>query len=455
MKLSEKPERQFIFLTICILAAAAIAANFIISEKIKKSFIESRKEPVAHFVSKQIENHLPLNAFLSKDYESSRPYFEKYFTNIDTEDVIRIKVYNKNSDIIYSDEPNLLGKNFSDNKELREALEGEIAVEIKEPLEKENVYEKGYKQLMEIYLPVYYSGESGPQGVVEVYYKLDALNSEIGRLKIFLAVIFILIFLFLFGGLFWIFKNASDKIKVAYKKDSERLQELAKLRNEFVFVAAHELRAPAAAISGFIDLIFEKEGELANETKNNLNKIKSANQHLSELVNDLLSVARAESEKIKITVSPQEIIKIVSIVIEELSPLAARNKISIEYDPSIKLPFVLANEKALKEIITNLIMNAIKYSKENGKVFIYHEMNGEFLATHIKDTGLGIKKEDESRIFQKFWRSKNVITLGISGTGLGLFITKELVERMGGKIWFKSKEGEGSIFSFELPISLE
>lgn len=453
MKLSEKPERQFIFLTVCILVASAIAANFIISEKIKKRFIESRKEPVAHFVSKQIESHLPLNAFLSKDYESNRPYFEKYFANIDTEDVIRIKVYNKNSDIIYSDESNLLGKNFSDNKELREALEGEIAVEIKEPLEKENAYEKGYKQLMEIYLPVYYSGESRPQGVVEVYYKLDALNSEISKLKFFLAIIFILMFLFLFGGLFWIFKNASNKIKTAYKKDSERLRELAMLRNEFVFVAAHELRAPAAAISAYIDLIFEKRDALGEETKNNLDKIKSVNQHLSELVNDLLSVARAESEKIKITVSPQEIVKIVSGVIEELASLAAQNKVLIEYKPSLKLPFVLANERALREVIINLVMNAVKYNKENGKVFIYHEINGEFLATHIKDTGLGIKKEDESRIFQKFWRSKDVIIRGISGTGLGLFITKELVERMRGKIWVKSREGEGSIFSFELPIS--
>lgn len=242
----------------------------------------------------------------------------------------------------------------------------------------------------------------------------------------------------------------AEQIKEYQKRELDKAKELSKLKDEFVFVAAHELRTPVTAIRGFIEMI--REEKLNPNAKENLKEISRAIDRLHKLVGDLLEVARSEAGRIKINVSSNQITGNIKDTLKEFRPLLKEKKIDLIYK-SVSLPPVLVDADKLKEILVNLISNAIKYTPEGGVVTIGHKLKDNQLATFIKDTGAGIPKKDFPKIFSKFYRSEQGAVRSQEGTGLGLFIVKELVEKMNGKIWFESKDGIGSIFYFMFPLA--
>lgn len=243
-----------------------------------------------------------------------------------------------------------------------------------------------------------------------------------------------------------------EMIIESYNDQTDRMR-VDQLKNEFVFVAAHELRNPVTAIKLLLDIIFEDK-RLAIEPvlRGYLDKVQEANTRLLQLVDDLLEVSRTEAGQLKIQVGPQDIVAHISGIIAEMRPSALTKNVVIDYAPPAKLPEVSADSNKLKEIVGNLISNAIKYNIDGGCVTISHEVAGKELVTRVADTGIGISDEDQKKLFGKFWRSEDLAVRAQAGTGLGLFIVKELVERMGGRIWVESKKGKGSTFSFSLPI---
>lgn len=234
------------------------------------------------------------------------------------------------------------------------------------------------------------------------------------------------------------------------------LKQLQELKNEFTFIAAHELRTPVTAIKGFLSMVFEGDaGVISEKLKQYLDPVRQANDRLIQLVNDILEIARSEAGRLKVEVSPTDMEKCVRDILIELKPLAGQKKISLQYEPAIGIPKVFADELRLKEIITNFVSNSIKYNNEGGWVKISHELKDNILVTSVADNGFGMSREEQNKVFEKFFRSGAAKVKSIQGTGLGLFITKELVEKMDGKVWFSSEEGKGTTFSFSLKTIIE
>lgn len=246
-----------------------------------------------------------------------------------------------------------------------------------------------------------------------------------------------------------------DILSARFNDMVQILKENRKLRDEFVFISAHELRTPVTAIKGYLSMILDKTfGEVPQAVKENLEIVNASNERLVQLVNDLLEVARSEAGKMKINMEATPIGENVTTVLNELKSLSDKKGIKVSYnEPELsKLP-VMADPYKLKEVLTNLIGNAIKYTLGNGDIQITHEKKENNLIIHIKDHGMGMTPEDVSKLFAKFYRVQNDNTAAIEGTGLGLFICKEIVERMKGKIWVESEVGKGSTFSFSLALS--
>lgn len=251
-------------------------------------------------------------------------------------------------------------------------------------------------------------------------------------------------------------KDELEDLGKAFNKMGDGLKRLQELKNEFVFIAAHELRTPVTAIKGYISMILEGDaGPISENIKKFLEPVGIANDRLVQLINDILEIARSEAGRIKIQVFSVNIRAAVKGVIRDILPLTTQKKITIDYiighGEPIDLPLVLADTMRLREVITNFVSNAIKYGREGGWVKIYHESDDSYITTHIEDNGMGIPKKEQNRIFEKFFRSETSRITQIQGTGLGLFITKELVEKMGGRVWFESEENKGARFSFKLP----
>ncbi|MBI5220575.1 MAG: sensor histidine kinase [Candidatus Liptonbacteria bacterium] len=237
------------------------------------------------------------------------------------------------------------------------------------------------------------------------------------------------------------------------------LKRLKELREEFVFIAAHELKTPVAAIKGYISFVLDEKmsGPISAQAKEFLSQVNKANKRLVQLVEDLLEVARSEAGRLKIQVNPVVLGEPIRAVLTELQPLADEKKIQLAYAESGPGPQALADADRIKEVMVNLVGNAIKYTlpapagQKANTVTVGHELRPGEIVTHVTDTGLGMSPEAQQRLFEKFYRIQTDQTQHISGTGLGLFIVRQIIEKMGGKIWARSEEGKGSTFSFSLP----
>lgn len=237
---------------------------------------------------------------------------------------------------------------------------------------------------------------------------------------------------------------------------NEKLRALDQAKSEFVSVAAHQLRTPLAGVKWSVGLLLGGDvGALSNEQKALLIKTYESNERMIALINDMLSADRAESGKQKFAFVPQQILNIVDSVVFEVLPLARKKDITLEFENRREdTPHVLIDGEKMRAVIQNLLENAVKYTMTGGRVSIGFREEGGSLIVSIKDTGIGISPQDQSRIFSRFFRGTNALKAETDGTGLGLFIAKSIVEKHGGKIWFESTEGVGSTFYFTIPLAL-
>ncbi len=244
-----------------------------------------------------------------------------------------------------------------------------------------------------------------------------------------------------------------EDLGTAFNKMMAGLKQLQELKDEFVFIAAHELRTPVAAIKGYLSMLMDGSvGVIDDAAKGFIKKVMNANQRLIQLVNDLLQVARSEAGKLTIQVAATDVAEPIQSTLDELAPLAKEKSITMNYEPKDAAK-VMADPVRLKEVLVNLVGNAIKYSGNGGSVIVSHEVQDKNLVVHVADTGFGITKAAQARLFEKFYRVQTEKTREITGTGLGLFIVKQIIEKMNGKIWVDSEEGKGSVFSFSLPLA--
>ena len=238
---------------------------------------------------------------------------------------------------------------------------------------------------------------------------------------------------------------------VEYAQLFQKVKEADQLKTDFLSVATHELKTPMSIIKGQIsnvtDGIF---GEVNDNIKEHLLDTINQTDRLNNLVQDLLDVSRIEQGKISFNIVQISPAKVINPLIEKFREKATEKDIKVAYEEIEGDAILLADEGRYQEIMTNLIDNAIKYSKE-GSVVVRHEVKDKVIVTRVKDSGIGMSSKERARLFQRFYRIKNEKTKGIAGTGLGLWIIKQYIEKMGGKISVDSLEGVGTEFIVELP----
>lgn len=227
------------------------------------------------------------------------------------------------------------------------------------------------------------------------------------------------------------------------------------IKSEFISVASHQLKTPLAGIKWMSNLLLDGKIKKTIDQQNEYIKdINYSNERMIKLVSNLLYVSSIESGyKFKIVKKKNNIAKIVDQILLYNKQLSGNKKIKIIESESISKKLILnIDGNKIRQVIDNLITNAIKYSKENGIIEIDCGHKKGEIVFKIKDNGIGIPKEQQNKIFEKFYRADNATKNDPMGTGLGLYITKLMVEAHGGKLWFESKENKGATFYFSLPI---
>jgi signal transduction histidine kinase len=283
----------------------------------------------------------------------------------------------------------------------------------------------------------------------------QGLNQIIFRSSIFILVLIFSIFLLKSVRKEVIQREKIEELAKQLTKANVRLKELDKLKSEFVSFATHQIRAPLAAIKGYTSMIIEGSyGEISKKMKGVVDKIYKSSESLVLVVEDYLNISRIEIGRMKYDFKILDFGKLIREIVQELTPNIKRAElnVSINIDESGEYKANI-DEGKMRQVIVNLIDNAIKYTKK-GSITISLSKSGDTgkLLASISDTGVGISKEMMLKLFSKFIRAKNASDVNIGGTGLGLYIAKQMTEaHSGGRLWVESKgKGKGSTFFVEL-----
>ncbi len=238
---------------------------------------------------------------------------------------------------------------------------------------------------------------------------------------------------------------------VAVMQDITTLKELDKMKSEFVSVVSHDLKTPLTAIRGFADLV-RMTGTLNEQQQEFVAKIREITREMAAMISDLLDIGKIEAG-IEMEKVPCDLGALAGEVITDLEFRAKEKNISVELQSIDQVPVVTGDPNRLKQVIMNLVGNAIKYTPDGGQVSVRISREDGRLVTAVQDSGYGIAPRDQKQLFQKFYRVRNEHTAHIEGTGLGLTIARSIVEQHGGRIWVESEVGKGSTFSFSLPFT--
>ncbi|MFA5755185.1 MAG: ATP-binding protein [Candidatus Paceibacterota bacterium] len=230
---------------------------------------------------------------------------------------------------------------------------------------------------------------------------------------------------------------------------------IEKMKTEFVSVAAHQLRTPLSAIKWTIRMILDGDaGAINDEQKDLLEKTYLSNERMIVLINDLLNVSRIEEGRLLYNQEDAQLEDIAEEIINSSQEILKIKKMKLDYNqPTKLLPKVKVDREKMGVVIQNLLENAVKYTPEKGDIKITIESDKKNVIFKIKDSGVGIPKNQQDRIFTKFFRAENVTRMETDGTGLGLYTTKNIVQAHKGEIWFESEENKGTTFYFTLPIN--
>jgi len=241
-------------------------------------------------------------------------------------------------------------------------------------------------------------------------------------------------------GAIEVFRDLTDEI------------ESDKLKSDFISIASHQLRTPLSAINMYTRMLRDGlAGELSEQQLPYIQTILTSVERMNVLIDTLLNITRIEAGGIVIKPQSVQVDELAREMLTEFKPAARAKSIELTADIPSSISSLRTDSLLVKEVCANLLSNAIKYTPEGGKVHFSLTETSKDIRWQVSDTGYGIPKSDQKNIFLKFFRANNITSKDVSGTGLGLYLIKNIADSLGGDLWFESAENQGSTFHFHLP----
>ncbi len=346
--------------------------------------------------------------------------------------------------------------------------------------------EKGTFDIVETFLPIYAEGSAEGEGVVphavfgfyrDVTASVSAATASAARFR--LATVIVTMGL-MYLALLFIVSRAQKQTNAIRQRLAEtvmmerelaeqldqqnarligtndKLKEANEARSRFLSTASHELKTPLTALLAFTDILRKnKDGNLTPRQAQQLDIMRRSGGHLKLLIDDLLDMSRIDARTLKLEPTRFSMSRVLQEMAEGMAPIFSEKKQQFDVVLPPADAYVAADRARIVQVVSNLLSNASKYSPESASVVMTGEVKEGAVHVHVKDSGIGISEADQKHLFQLFFRAENAETRKVPGSGLGLVIVKSIVELHGGKVGLQSTWGEGSTFSFSLPLAGE
>lgn len=234
--------------------------------------------------------------------------------------------------------------------------------------------------------------------------------------------------------------------------DVTEQKKIDQVKTEFISITSHQLRTPVSSMKWFLEMLLNGDlGEIPERQKSIIEDIYHSSEKISELINDLLDITKMQSGKVILEPTPTNLVEFLKSMLPEISQIFKQKRQIFEFKKPESIPKINIDPKLTWRVVENLLTNASKYTPEGGLVTLEVSADKNNMLIKVVDNGIGIPDAEKHRIFEKFFRAENTSRVG--GTGLGLYISKEIAETAGGRLWFESEEDKGTTFNFVLPLS--
>jgi signal transduction histidine kinase len=466
-------------IVICIVIVAGFSMSYFVSDYFKQTILKRDVDVNAKFIALQAKQHLTPEDFAPKDFDKKDKKYSQFFNEIDTDEIVRIKVWSTNQVVIYSDDKAIVGKPFHDNDELNESLDGgEVVTEISSLTKSESTSEKNFGQLIEMYIPI--KSNSGKIiGVIETYASLDTVNAYIenankiiflGTLSSIIVVVAIIMMTFktfrrnLINPILGIqkhtkliaegkwdiksqsvgydeVKNLGNQVEIMSSKLKEQQVKITKTERlsaigELAARLAHDLRNPLSIIRNSLILIRHRFGS-DPESVEYFNRIDRSIYRMSHQLENVMDFVTTKEFK----VSSNDINAIIKNALEK-----ANIPDSIKVNLSTEDITLDCDQSKLEVVFDNILVNAKQAIGSSGTINIRVNKEPDWVKIEIQDSGHGIPDDVLPKIFEPLFTTKQ------EGTGLGLPSCKNIIEQHGGSISVKTELDKGTTFIITLPI---
>ena len=426
-----------------------------------------------------LRSHLRVSDFSRPVTPARRAALDELFRHSTVPGVVNGGLVSADGTVTYSADHTRIGKHVRHPNIFAQAIAGTITQRV--------TYRTSWRtgknvKVLQILVPVRATLSGRPIGVIglDQDYKLVAIGTgDAGtRLGVILAIALLLLYIALFpimnrltrqlaarntrlqelaeerGQLFEGERAAraeAEAVQRLLAEQNDQLRELDRLKDEFVSLVSHELRTPLTSIRGYVELMLEEEGELGDDQRRFLEIVNRNSERLLALVADLLFLAQIDAGKPAIELASVDLNRIIEECVEASSPVADSKDIDLRLQTR-RLPKLAGDPVRLAQVIDNLVSNALKFTPSGGSVEVRLRAEEGLAVLEVEDTGLGIPEEEQERLFERFFRSSNAMESAIPGTGLGLTITKAIVERHSGTIEIESAANAGTTVRVRLPL---
>ncbi|MEZ4666795.1 MAG: ATP-binding protein [Anaerolineae bacterium] len=238
---------------------------------------------------------------------------------------------------------------------------------------------------------------------------------------------------------------------VANVRDITNFRRAQEMQNVFISTVSHELKTPVAIIKGYVGTLRREDADWEPEViRNSLAVIEDESDRLTALIENLLAASKLRAERMQLDLDDVQVDQLAKSVVERFKTQTKKHKFKLSFSPDF--PGIQADEIRLRQVLDNLVSNAIKYSPDGGTITIGGEVDEHVVTIYVRDQGVGIPEDELERVFERFYRVDGPVAKKTQGTGLGLYLARALVEAHGGRIWVRSKPGSGATFYFTLPL---
>ena len=463
---------RFAVLALLSIAVLALSMAYVLSSLLATAVSDWEWENTAALARRQVElaNLAPLFARKPGPETTQRwgPEIRRAFAGIP--EVTRIKIWNPEATVLWSDETRLIGQRFPENDELQEALTGRVAIEIKSLTRTENVYEPHGARLAEIYVPIF-SSTGAVIGVVEIYKTPARLFATIRRGTLLIWSISLagggVLFLILLPLVREVYgRQVREEVLVEQAERLEqdvaartrdlrgahtRLLEADRVKSQFLASISHELRTPLNSILGFTKVLLRgTDRELSEQQGGFVRAIEKSGTYLLQVVTTVLEASRLQSAKVAPAAEAFDLQALAAECLDSARVLATGKPLTVEAAIAPDVRTIHGDPAMVRQILMSLLSNAIRFTPQ-GRVLLDVRLEPGWVHFRIEDSGVGIRPEDLPRVFEPFVRLEPAIETDEGGSGLGLSVTKTLVELHGGRIWVESRQHVGSTFHVTLP----